>query len=134
MCTRPCIYRESTLRPGGNAAQLACNYSKTGRTRTSTIAEMFNVAPGSKEHKQLMKAENCPLFEAREGMKILVDPYEITKKKRVRPYVPPADETLLFSLYEMGMSDLMIAVRTGSTDNKIRHWRKKRGLKAHKQH
>lgn len=135
MCRRPCIYKPAD--DGKFDYDNACGYAfQNDRTRTMTIAERFGVSPGSPEHRELMKPENCPLFIPRRGinMRTVTDAYGTKKVKKVKekPYVPPADEKRLLELYAAGLSDLTIARIVGSSEHRIRWWRKKRGFTKHK--
>ena len=127
MCKRACIYKASF------GATTMCNYAfQTGRTRTVTIADLYGIDPHSPEHRELMKPKNCPLFEPSRRRRIVEDPYGIKKVKKVKTYKPPADEKLLFDLYCRGLSDLAIARQAGTTENKVRWWRYKKGFNRHK--
>ncbi len=135
MCKRSCIYKSTAWTE--TAYERACNYAwLTDRTRTMVIAEMYGVAPGSPEHRRLMKPENCPLFKPirhkANSRKVLKDAYGAKKERAVKPYVPPADEKLLLQLYAEGLSDYAIAKKAGTEESKVRWWRYKRKLLKHR--
>lgn len=134
MCRRPCEYKSLSENEAGY--DRACNYlwmMDPPRSRTMTIADMFGIEPGSPEHHELMKPENCPLFKPVKRKKVIADAYGAKKLRKVRPYVPPADEKLLLELYARGLSDYAIGMKVDAAESRIRWWRKKRGLAKHKQ-
>ena len=134
MCKRNCIYNNRDIHSkDAEYTDKPCSWCLTpesmaeSRTRTGTLMKQYGLPKDHPKIRHLLKGENCPFFRPKaSGAEPKPKPRPMPVK--VKRIFQPAPEEDLLRLYHEGLSDRNVALKLGTTEDKVRRWRNQRGL------